>query len=269
MKQNIIITIFLVLLQLTNFSQIGANYSFTMGSMRSKEWNSFATSYASYLSNTITNSDLKMGFAYGSCFGLDVNVKDVDILENFYIGFRSGNLNSSAFAEFGAERRDFKLKEKYWYVPVGMQFGEYDGSILFALGFGVSESNITSSYTYFDGTKSTGTERYLNGIFTSNTLIAIPQMVYTVHLPFDDKLLVSCFFDIGYRFSMSATVGFEDKLYIQGTAIDLQDVDYKFIPRDFESFSTNPDYDLLDAKNTVNKFTGIHFNIGIKIGIRQ
>lgn len=252
-------------------AQVGINISGTLGTSNSKNWKKFAHSYQELYQDQLSKSKLKMGFAYGTSLGIDLNAGSAagELFENFYLGFRYVHLNSSASASFkdGSER-NYDLKERLAYVPVGMQFGNDLGSALISLGIGLSYGELISSYTYPDGTSSIGSDKRLNGVFSSSYFVFIPQFTYTIHLPGDKFPLVSVFMEFGYRFSSPVLGSFADKIYQESGFIDLtNDVPSAGFPSDAAAFFNDPNSAPYSG-DVVNKFSGILLNIGLKIGIK-
>lgn len=254
------------ILSLNNcISQLGINIAPIIGTLNSKDWKEFANSYEKVYSSSLTKSNLDLGLTFGYSLGIDLGFSPV------YFGFKRNYSISKAYATFETGTRHFDLKSTYWYIPFGYSYlgGNNENiQVISTFSFGLLKDKLYSYSEYWDGTKSYGSENILNGVYVMNSFVFVPELSFVYFLPYDDPIKIGFFANVGYRLTSNRFLGLEDKLYLQGNYNDLySDKSVGMIlPKNYEEYITNPDtYDMHDKNNSIQKFTGILFNIGIKI----
>lgn len=243
------------------------------GAMGNKDWKAFAAAYERANQNDLEKTKMRLGMATGYSWGFDVLLgEEADFLNHSYIGFRRTLLTSRATATSASGTREFLLKDRSWYCPVGVGIRDEHFMAAFTLGVGISKAELLASFRYLDGTQSIGRDKFLNGVYSGSSFILIPQIQYGYGMETGSDALspkIFVFADFGYRFAMMPDA-LEDKLYVDGNYIDFtDDEEYTLLAKNYDQFISDPAaYDFDSRSNTVRAaFRGIHFNIGIRFGI--
>lgn len=175
---------------------IGPFFETSFFSVRSKIFDTYADNY-----NLIYQDDLKTGFTKFSpksafSWGIESSIYGMNISAKF------STYKSESNAVFkNGNSRVFELKQKTWSVPIGFGYLTEDGGVAFNFGgtiaLGMQTTQLSSVYVYSDGTRSTGFDKDLNGIYSSTGAIFVPEFVFGV------GKFVYVYTSVAYQFSFS------------------------------------------------------------------
>lgn len=259
----------LLLPALQSQAQLYISATGNVGSHRSRDWRSFSESYLAQTGSQLVKAKMKLGACSGYAFGIDAIAPHTDYWEGFsgmYFGFRMGKRSSRADAEFTNGSRHFEMRENYWYCPVGFGVSESGGFFTGSLGIGMSNAQLISMFEYPDGTQSIGRERFLNGVYSGSSFLAIPGIMGGVGGGKNDlKIYLTA--EISWQIAFGGNP-LEEKMYTNGAFVDFSaDSEYEQLPRDYQAFQQNPPgYDFTNKENLVRaNLGGINCALGIKI----
>jgi hypothetical protein len=263
--------IFLFLLAIKAKAQIYISAGGAIGTHRSKDWNTFSSSYRSFVGSNMVKDKLRLGFCKGFVFGVDAIAPKTGYWEGFsgmYAGFRVAKLTSEASAKLNDGTRYFEMQDNQWYVPIGFGVSEKGGFFTGSLGFGVSTASLISTFEYPSGTLSIGQDRYLNGVFSGSSFIAVPGLMFGVGGGRDKSIKIYITGEVNYRFSFGSDK-MQEKMYQNAALVEFGGLDsnYEYLPVYIDEFNQNPSaYDVNDDENYFQaKLSGLTFRIGLKL----
>ena len=157
----------------------GPLFETSIFNVKSKEMDSYFSSFN--LANQPNLAQEVNGFTPTGAFHWGFEITSIGM----HLGVKFNRFNSAAEAKFNdGSSRSLELTQKSWLIPIGFSYYT-DNDILnfnigMNIGLGIQNTKLTSFKIYPDGTRSMGYDDYLNGIYLSNSAIAVPEITVGV-----------------------------------------------------------------------------------------